>query len=457
MSQTAAGGRMMRRFSTFVFAVALVIASTTAVAAKPPESGPPGQLDRSDPQIVGYFIQWGIYDRQFYVKDLVDNGSAEKLTVINYAFGNVAPNDDGDIECQSFDSWADYGALMSEENSVDGAADVWGAPLRGNFNQLRKLKAEYPDLRVNISLGGWTGSKWFSDGALTPESRATLVKSCIDLFLRGNLPIDLAAESGGPGSGAGVFDGIDLDWEWPGSAGNTGNTFRPEDKQNFTALVEEFREQLDDYGQDVGKDFQLTAFLPADPGKIAAGFEVSDLMESFDFATFQGYDLAGSWDPSTNHQSKLYAPKGDPLAQWSVDVTAQTLLAEGAPASKLVMGAPFYGRGWTGVTNDNHGLYQPATGPATGTWEAGVDDYKVLATRIDEGFPRYWDGKAKVPWLFDGTTFWTYDDPVSLKHKAQYVRLNGLGGLMFWELSGDTSDGELISAIEEGLTQRGPR
>ena len=447
----------MRRFSVFVYAVALVIASTTAVAAKPPQSGPPGQLDRADPQIVGYFIQWGIYGREFFVRDLVDNGSAEKLTVINYAFGNVAPvgpGDAGDIVCKSFDPWADYDRPMTAEESVDGVADGGAEqPLRGNFNQLLKLKAQYPDLRVNISLGGWTGSKWFSDGALTPESRQKLVESCIDLFIRGNLPIE-----NGLGAAAGVFDGIDLDWEWPGSEGNTGNIIRPEeDKQNFTALVEEFREQLDDYGEDVGRDFQLTAFLPADPGKIAAGFDVSDLMKSFDFATFQGYDLAGSWDPSTNHQSKLYAPKGDPLAQWSVDVTAQTLLAAGAQASKLVMGAPFYGRGWTGVTNVNHGLYQTATGPAPGLWEAGVEDYKVLATLTEEGFPRYWDGKAKVPWLFDGTTFWTYDDPVSLKHKTQYVRLNGLGGVMFWELSGDTSDGELISAIAEGLTRRGPR
>jgi chitinase len=446
---------MMRRFSSFVYAVALVVASTTAVAAKPPLSGPPGQVDRSDPQIVGYFIQWGIYGRQFYVKDLVDNGSAEKLTVIDYAFGNLAPNGDGDIVCKSFDSWADYGAPMSAENSVDGVADVWGAPLRGNFNQLLELKAQYPDLRVNISLGGWTGSKWFSDAALTPESRETLVESCIDLFLRGNLPVE--NEAGGTGAAAGVFDGIDLDWEWPASEGNTGNIIRPQDKQNFTALAAEFRQQLDEFGEDVGRDFHLTAFLPADPGKIAAGFEVPAVMDSLDFATFQGYDLAGSWDPSTNHQSKLFAPKGDPLAQWSIDTTARTLLAAGAPASKLVMGTPFYGRGWTGVTNEHNGLYQPATGPAAGTWEAGVEDYKVLATLTDEGFARYWDGRAKVPWLFDGTTFWTYDDSQSLGQKAKYVRLNGLGGMMFWELSGDTSDGELISAIEEGLTQRGPR
>jgi chitinase len=446
----------MRRVTVSLCSLLLVLASSGAVSAAPPHDGPPEQLDRTDPQVVGYFIQWGIYGRGFYVKNLVDNGSAEKLTVINYAFGNVAPNDAGDIVCKSFDSWADYGAPMAAENSVDGVADVWGAPLRGNFNQLRKLKAAYPGLRVNISLGGWTGSKWFSDAALTPESRATLVESCIDLFLRGNLPVE--NEAGGPAAAAGVFDGIDLDWEWPGSEGNPGNIIRPEDKENFTALVSEFRAQLDAYGDEADREFLLTAFLPASPSTIDAGFEVDALMDDFDFATFQGYDLAGPWDlTATNHHSKLYAPKGDPVPEFSIDATVQTLLARGAPASRLVMGVPFYGHGWTGVTDVDHGLYQPSTGPAPGTWEAGSEDYKVLATLPASGFTRYWDGQAKVPWLFDGTTFWSYDDPASLKHKTKYVRLNGLGGVMFWELSGDTSDGDLIAAIHEGLTRRGPR
>jgi chitinase len=314
----------MRRLSVSLCSVFLLLASSSAVSAAPPQDGPPGQLER-DPQVVGYFIQWGIYGRGFFVKNLVDSGSAEKLTVINYAFGNVAPNDEGDVVCKSFDSWADYGAPMAAENSVDGVADVWGDPLRGNFNQLRKLKAAYPDLRVNVSLGGWTGSKWFSDGALTPESRATLVESCIDLFLRGNLPVE--NEAGGPAAAANVFDGIDLDWEWPGSEGNPGNIIRAEDKENFTALVDEFRTQLNAYGEEVDREFLLTAFLPAAPSTIDAGFEVDALLDAFDFATFQGYDLAGAWDLSaTNHHSKLYAPNDDPVPQFSVDTTARALL-----------------------------------------------------------------------------------------------------------------------------------
>jgi chitinase len=254
-----------------------------------------------------------------------------------------------------------------------------------------------------------------------------------------------------------VFDGIDLDWEWPGSEGNTGNIIRAEDKENFTALAAEFRAQLDAYGQEADKHYQLTAFLPAAPSKIDAGFQVADLPESLDFATFQGYDLAGSWDLSaTNHHSQLYSPKADPQRpRFSVDLTVQALLDRGPEPEWLVMGVPFYGRGWTGVPDVNHGLYQPATGPAPGTLEAGAEDYHVLATLTERGFTRYWDGQAMVPWLFDGTTFWSYEDPKSLKHKTDYVRHHDLGGVMFWELTGDTDDGDLISAIHEGL-RRGP-
>jgi chitinase len=447
----------MRRFSIVLCALTLVIASSTAVSAEPPQSGPPGQLSRGDSEIVGYYISWGVYGRQFFVRDLIDNGSAEKLTVINYAFANAVPDENGDVVCVLGDEWADYQMPIAAENSVSGEEVTWPQPILGNFHELRALKELYPNVRIHISIGGWTWSQYFSDAALTAESREAFVESCVELFIKGDLPDPGWGGMGGPGAAAGVFDGIDLDWEWPGSPGHEHNIVRPEDKENFTALVAEFREQLDDYGEEVEKDYQLTAFLPAAPSAIAAGFEVPELMQLFDFATFQGYDLAGSWDLSaTNHHSKLYAPMDDPEPQFSVDVTVRTLLAAGAPADKLVMGVPFYGRGWTGVTDEDGGLYQPAAAPAPGTWEAGVEDYHVLSTLPAEGFQRYWDAHAKVPWLFDGSTFWTYDDPQSLKHKTRYVRLHGLAGVMFWELTGDTSNGELISAIHKGLTGRGP-
>jgi chitinase len=419
---------------------ALSVAVALASAAALPLAAAPGAAPRHGREVVGYFIQWGIYGRQYFVKNVDTSGSADKLTVLNYAFGNVAP-DAGKVVCQSGDPWADYQRPVSADESVDGREATSG-PLLGNFQQLRALKELHPHLKVLISLGGWTWSKYFSDAALTDESRATLVSSCIDLFVKGNLP-------DAPGAAAGVFDGIDLDWEWPGSEGNAGNIIRAEDRANFTKLAAEFRKQLDD----LGAGYLLTAFLPAAPAKIDAGFEVGKIFESLDFATVQGYDLHGAWESSTNHQSNLYASKNDPSSpRFSVADTVQAYLDRGAPASQLVVGVPFYSRGWTGVAPAGKGLYQPATGAAPGTWEAGVDDYKVVKQRLGEGYERFWDGHAFASWLFDGTTFWTFDDPKSMKHKAHFVLDKGLGGLMFWELSGDTPDGELIGAIADGLS-----
>jgi chitinase len=117
---------------------------------------------------------------------------------------------------------------------------------------------------------------------------------------------------------------------------------------------------------------------------------------------------------------------------------------------------PFYGRGWTGVTNQNHGLFQAATGAAPGTWESGSEDYKVLSAKLAAGEnTRYWDDESKAAWLFNGIDFWTYDDPQTICYKTAYIRHLGLRGMMFWELSGDTADGELISAIDEGLSRPG--
>ena len=199
---------------------------------------------------VGYFTQWGIYGRDFQVKDLDTSGQAAKLTHINYAFGNVSSDGTcftGNVPGEA-DAWADYVRPLDAAGSVDGVADTAEQPLAGNFNQLRELKAKHPGLKVLISLGGWSWSTHFSDAARTPASRKALRRPPASTsYIKGNLPVDGAR--GGAGAAAGLFDGVDLDWEWPGSAGDTGTVFRPEDKQNFTALVREFRTQLDAYGR----------------------------------------------------------------------------------------------------------------------------------------------------------------------------------------------------------------
>jgi chitinase len=442
----------MNGLARLLGAIVVLVTIAVVTAASTAAIGQSHSASRST-QVVGYFTEWGIYGRQYRVKDVATSGSAARLDVLNYAFSNVAPDADGNVVCKLADEWADYQVPWTADQSVTGEEVTWPRPILGNFQQLQALKTLYPNLRVVISLGGWTFSKYFSDAALTDASRQKLVSSCIDLFIKGNLPDPGWGGMGGPGAAAGVFDGIDLDWEWPGSEGNTGNIIRPADKQNFTKLLQEFRKQLDAYGETVGKHYLLTSFLPAAPATIDAGFEVNKIFASLDFGTVQGYDLHGAWESTTNHQSNLYTSKDDPASpSFSVDSTVHAYLGRGAPASELVIGVPFYSRGWTGVAAKNHGLYQPSSGPAPGVWESGVNDYKVTKGLFSSGFTRYWDGKAAAAWLFDGTTFWTFDDPMVMKQKAHYVLKNDLGGIMFWELSGDTSDGELIDAIADGLS-----
>ncbi|MEU4572870.1 glycoside hydrolase family 18 protein [Nonomuraea sp. ATR24] len=407
-----------------LIALSSLLVALTAIAV-------PAQAENDRYKRVAYFIQWGVYGRNYHVKDMDVSGAAAKLTHVNYAFGFV--NAEG--ACYSADPWADWQRPVPAEQSVDGVADEPGQALNGNLNQLRKLKAKHPGLKALISLGGWTGSKYFSDAVLTAESRTKLAQSCIDLWLRGNLP---GLE---PGAGAGVFDGIDLDWEWPGSSGADGNIIRPEDKQNFTLFVEELRSQLRAFSRDA----QLTAFLPAAAAKIDAGFEVRRVFRQLDFATVQGYDLRGSWENRTGHQSNLLTDRRDPNdPRYSVDQTVRDYLSRGAPARKLVIGVPAYGLGWTGVTGGGDGLYQPATGPAPGKWAAGAEDYKDLVNKPGK---RHRDLRTGAVWLYDGNEFWSYDDPVVLTQKAAYIRLKRLGGAMMWSIDQDDSRASLTTAL----------
>ena len=433
------------RLTAAVAILSLLAVATSLAAAAPARSMAKARTG----QVIGYFIEWGIYGRNYTVKNVETSGSANKLTAINYAFANVAPDASGNVACQIADPWADYAKPWDAASSVTGQ-DVLSGPLLGNFQQLKALKEKHPQLKVLISLGGWTFSKYFSDAALTKASRERFVSSCIDMFIKGNLPP--SGEQGGPGAAAGVFDGIDIDWEWPGSEGNAGNIIRPQDKQNYTLLLREFRKQLHAYGKTTHKDYLLTAFLPASSDKIKAGFEVPDIFGPLDFGNLQGYDFHGTWEPTTNHQSNLFTSPSDPSSpRYSDDAVVREYLRRDAPPKRLVVGVPFYSRGWTGVSAANNGLYQPGSGAAPGTWEAGVEDYKVAKQFLGAGYTRYQDNQAGAAWLFNGSTFWTFDDPPVMAAKADYVRRNRLGGIMFWELSGDTPNGELVSAIANGL------
>ncbi|MFF1599707.1 glycoside hydrolase family 18 protein [Streptomyces mirabilis] len=372
----------------------------------------PSAQQAAGSKVVGYFTEWGVYDRNYHVKNVETSGSAAKLTHINYAFGNVTGG-----KCALGDAYAATDKAYTADQSVDGVADTWDQPLRGNFNQLRKLKKKHPNLKVLWSFGGWTWSSGFGEAARNP---AAFAQSCYDLVENSKW--------------ADVFDGIDIDWEYPNACGNTCDTSgRAAFKNVLAALRAKF-----------GSGNLVTAAITADAtagGKIDAA-DYAGAAQYVDWYNPMTYDFFGAWDaagPTAPH-SPLNSYSGIPKADYHTSATIAKLKGLGIPASKLLLGIGFYGRGWTGVTQAAPG--GTATGPAAGTYEQGIDDYKVLKTKCPATGTVGGTAYAKC-----GTNWWSYDTPSTITGKMTYKNQQGLGGTFFWELSGDTSNGELIKAI----------
>ena len=312
--------------------------------------------------------------------------------------------------------------------------------MRGAFNQLRKLKARYPHLKVLVSIGASaTNATGFSLASRTEPSRQKFVAACIDLFVRGNLPQGISAK--------GLFDGIDIDWEYPIECKGCV----PEDKMNFTLLLTEFRRQLDEQGSKDGAHYELTiAGSPwvDDYDK----YEWQKIPPLLDFINLMTYDLAQPG--KTRPHSPLYKSSTE-SGKWSdtfnTNYAVTRYLKEGVPARKIIMGVPFYGRGWEGVPNVNNGLFQKPSKTASGSWGESEESYRNL--RNLKGFHLFRDSEMQALWIFNPKTgvFWSFDDPHSLSVKMDYVKQKGLGGVMFWELSGDDEDGSLLKAIYRGL------
>ncbi|WP_406739758.1 glycoside hydrolase family 18 protein [Streptomyces atratus] len=364
-------------------------------------------------KVVGYFTNWGVYGRNYHVRNIETSGSADKLTHINYAFGNVTGG-----KCAIGDSYADYEKAYTADQSVDGVADTWDQDLRGNFNQLRKLKKLHPDLKVIWSFGGWTWSGGFGEAAKNP---AAFAESCYNLVEDPRW--------------ADVFDGIDIDWEYPNACGLTCDTSGPAALKGLTtALRSKF-----------GSNNLVTAAITADGsdgGKIDAA-DYAGAAQSLDWYNVMTYDFFGAWDakgPTAPH-SPLTSYNGIPKAGFSSADAITKLKAQGVPASKMLLGIGFYGRGWTGVTQDAPG--GTATGAAPGTYEAGIEDYKVLKNSCPAT-----GTVAGTAYAHCGTNWWSYDTPATIATKMNWKNQQGLGGTFFWELSGDTTDGELIRAID---------
>ncbi|MFE5137200.1 glycosyl hydrolase family 18 protein [Streptomyces fagopyri] len=382
---------------------------TTGGTTTPPPTGKAVKL--------GYFTEWGIYGRNYNVKNLVTSGSAAKITHINYAFGNVTNG-----QCAIGDSYADYDKAFTADQSVSGVADTWDQPLRGNFNQLRELKAKYPNIKILWSFGGWTWSGGFAQAAANP---AAFAQSCYNLVEDPRW--------------ADVFDGIDIDWEYPNACGLSCDTSGAAAYKN---LMQALRAKF-------GTGNLVTAATTADGtsgGKIDAA-DYAGASSYVDWYNVMSYDFFGAFNaqgPTAPH-SPLTSYSGIPTPGFTTADAIAKFKAKGVPASKLLVGIGFYGRGWTGVTQSAPG--GTATGPAAGTYEQGIEDYKVLKTSCPST-----GTVAGTAYAFCGNNWWSYDTPATIGTKMSWAKSQGLGGAFFWEFSGDTSNGELVSALSGGLS-----
>ncbi|MDC2961172.1 glycoside hydrolase family 18 protein [Streptomyces gilvifuscus] len=382
------------------------------LAGAGPASARPSAQEAAGSKVVGYFTEWGTYDRKYYVKNVETSGSAARLTHINYAFGNVTGG-----KCAMGDSYAATDRAYTAAESVDGVADTWDQPLRGNFNQLLKLKKKHPGLKILWSFGGWTWSSGFGEASKNP---AAFAQSCYDLVKNPKW--------------AGLFDGIDIDWEYPNACGNTCDT---SGREAFKNLMGALRSKF-------GSGSLVTAAITADAtagGRIDAA-DYAGAAQYVNWYNPMTYDYFGAWDASgpTAPHSPLTSYPGIPKAEFNTSATIAKLRGLGVPPAKLLLGIGFYGRGWTGVTQAAPG--GTATGPAAGTYEQGIEDYKVLKSKCPANGTVGGTAYAKC-----GSDWWSYDTPSTIATKMTYKNQQGLGGTFFWELSGDTASGELIKAI----------
>lgn len=397
------------------------------------------------PERIGYFADWNVANRGYTVQELQSSGAPEHLTRIMWAFGHISSDglchipEDGHNQ-----PWELYQRRYEADESVSGEADEYEQELAGSLNQMRQLQEEYPDMGLSLSLGGWNLSTYFSEAARTEESREAFVASCLDLWLRGDMPESDGEPQGGDGAAAGIFDGIDLDWEWPTGDGHEDNVEHPDDPANFTLLVAEFRDQLDELSDETGDDYSLSVSLPGSASH-AEGFE-GEIFDLVEFATVQGYDFTGPWEEETAHHSNLYTPDFDDDAN-SADDAVQRYLDLGASPETLVMGVPAFGRGWQGVGDDREGRGQPVDGPVDDHYDGPTmpfDELEELDGR------RFLDEDAGAYWVYDGDEWWTYDNPDVIDIKGDYVLEQGLGGLMVWNLDMDP-DGEFVASMDESL------
>lgn len=407
----------------------------------------------STQSVVGaYFVEWGVYGRAFPVRDI----PASNLTHLLYAFIAICgPNTSLQQEnpqgyqalVQECADQPDYTVTIHDRNAaldMSYPGDTWDTPVRGNFGQLIRAKRAQPDLKILPSIGGWTLSDPFHHLAGDPARRTTFINSVVQ-FLQTYT----------------FFDGVDLDWEYPGGEGANPTLGSLADRANYSTLLTDLRAALDTLGAQTGRHYLLTAAVGAGPSKIAA-VDYGVAGQKLDLVFAMSYDYYGGWNGQLGHQAGLYPVVNEPIAGFSGSATVANLRAAGVPANRIVLGVAMYGRGWQGVTGVQGG--NPFTGSGggganPGTWEPGVFDYRQIESQFlggesgsgIGGYVAGYDTTAQAPWVWNASAgkLITFENARSARAKGQFARANQLAGVFGWEI--DADNGRILNAMHEGL------
>ena len=354
----------------------------------------------------------------------VQNTDKSKRVVIGYVPGFRGNLDEKTIDANKL-THINY-AFVDVKDSMAWLTNIATDTI--NFRKLNYLKKDNPNLKILISIGGWSWSENFSDAVLTESSRSKFARTSAAIVEQYNL------------------DGVDIDWEYPGMKGED-NVFRAEDKENFTLMFKAIREELQGLSKKTGKSYQLTTALPCFP-KLFDVTEMGRVGAYLDYVNIMAYDFYVSGD-TAGHHSNLF-PSENYDREDSGEKAFKEFTKAGVPPEKLVLGIPFYGRSWIMKNDDNRGINRQVDSTVRGGGFTFIKD----SLMIRPGLVRYWDDKAKAPYLWNATTrqLVTYDDEESVKYKCEYIKAHNMAGVMFWQYASDPKE-YLLTAVNAYLNK----